>query len=60
MKEWFIDLAKNTIISILITLLFYVLGFDKSWEDAANTFGMAFLVLFVLSLYARYKTKQQN
>ena len=60
MKEWFIDLAQNTIIATVITLLCYVLGIDKSWEDAANTFGTAFLVLFVLGLWNRLKKKQQN
>ena len=57
MKEWFIELAQNTIIATVITLLFYVLGIDKSWEDAANTFGTAFLVLAVLSLWKRLKKK---
>ena len=55
MKEWFIDLAQNTIIATVITLLFYVLGIDKTWEDAANTFGVAFLVMFVLGLWKRMK-----
>jgi hypothetical protein len=57
MKEWFIELTQNTIISAAITLLWYVLGIDKSWEDAANTFGTAFLVLTVLSLWKRLKKK---
>ena len=60
MKEWFIELAQNTIIATVITLLCYVLGIDKSWEDAANTFGIAFLVMFVLGLWSKLKKKQQN
>ena len=53
MKEWLIDLTQNTIISVVITLIWYVLGIDKSWNDAATTFATAFLVLFVITLYQR-------
>ncbi len=55
MREWLVNLVQDTIVATVITLLWYILGIDKSWEDAANTFGTAFLVMFVLGLYQRYK-----
>ena len=60
MKEWLIDLTQNTIISVVITLLWYVLGIDQSWNDAATTFATAFLVLFVITLYQRYKKNKKK
>ena len=60
MKEWLIDLTQNTIIAVVITLLWYVLGVDKSWNDATTTFATAFLVLFVITLYQRYKKNKKK
>ena len=60
MKKWLIDLTQNTIISVVITLLCYVLGMVQSWTDAATTFTTAFLVLFVITLYQRYKKNKKK
>ena len=60
LHEWQQELLVNTIIAVVITLLFYILGMDKSWEEASTTFGTCFLVMFVLGLYNRYKKNKSE
>jgi len=57
MKQYLIEILLCTIVASIVTFLFYILGFDKSWQDASNTFGVTFLVMFVLGVYARLKKK---
>lgn len=55
MKEYLAEAALCTIVAAVVALLFYMVGMDKSWQDASTTFGTCFLVMFVLGLWNRYK-----
>lgn len=57
MKQYLIEILLCTIVAAIVSLVFYMLGLDKSWNDASNTFGTTFLVMFVLGVYARLKKK---
>ena len=60
MKEQLTELVLCTIVSAFTTLLFYILGLDRTWQDASTTFGTCFLIMFVLGLYQRYKRNKQK
>ena len=55
MKQYLVEIAICTIVAAVATLLFYVIGLDKSAQDAATTFGTCFLVMFVLGMLNRIK-----
>jgi hypothetical protein len=60
MKQYLTEIALCTIVSAVATLLFYIIGLDKTAQEAATTFGTCFLVMFVLGIWNRLKKKQQN
>jgi len=60
MKEYLQELLVNTIVAAFVTLLFYIVGMDKSWADASTTFGTCFLVMFVLGLWNKFKKDKQH
>ncbi|MBP5340017.1 MAG: hypothetical protein J6Z14_12085 [Prevotella sp.] len=60
MKEYLAEMATCTIVAAVVTLLFYIIGFDKSWQDASTTFGTSFLVMFALGVWNRLKKKEKN
>lgn len=60
MKEQLTEILLCTIVSAVTTLLFYILGLDRTWQDASTTFGTCFLIMFVLGLYQRYKKNKQE
>ena len=60
MKDQLTELVLCTIVSAYTTLLFYILGLDRTWQDASTTFGTCFLIMFVLGLYQRYKRNKQK
>ena len=60
MKQYLIEMAVCSIVALVVTLLFHVLGLDTTWQDAANTFGAAFLLMFVLGLWNRYKKREEK
>jgi cytochrome bd-type quinol oxidase subunit 1 len=55
MKQYLFEVLLCTIVATVVTLLFYVIGLDRSWQDAANTFGVCFLVSFAIGVYNRLK-----
>ena len=55
MKEYIREITLCTIVSACATLLFYILGLDKTAPECATTFGTCFLVMFVLGLIERYR-----
>ncbi len=59
MKQYLIEAFICTFVAAIVSLLFYLLGLDKTWQDASITFGTTFLIMFVLGVYARLK-KNQN
>ena len=60
MKQYLVEITICTIVAAVATLLFYIIGLDKTTQDAATTFGTCFLVMFVLGIWNRLKKKQQN
>ena len=60
MKQYLTEIILCTIVSTVVTLLFYIIGMDKDWQEAATTFGTCFLVMFALGLWNRLKKKQQD
>ena len=63
-KEWTTELAVDTIVAAVVTLLLYVAGriagFETTWDDASQTFIMSFLIMFVLGLYRKIKNKREQ
>ena len=59
MREYVTELVLCTIVAAVVTLLFYIIGMDHLWQDAANTFGVTFLVMFIIGIFNRLKKKQQ-
>ena len=57
MKQYLIEIAICTIVAAVATLLFYIIGLDKTAQEAATTFGTCFLVMFVLGMWNRIKRK---
>ena len=60
MKEYLAEIGVSTIVATIVTLLFYIIGMDHSWDDAAQTFGMCFLVSIVVGIYMRQKKARQE
>lgn len=57
LKKWIPELLLCTIVAAVVTLLSYVVGFEKSWQDASQTFLIAFVIMFALGVYNRIKKK---
>jgi len=59
LKKWIPELAIYTIVAGVATLLTYLLGLEKSWAEASQTFLIAFVVMFALGIYNRRKNKKE-
>ena len=59
LKEWLSELLLDTIVAAVVTLLFYIIRLDQTWEDASRTFIMAFLVMLAMGIFRRIKKKKQ-
>ena len=59
MKEYIIDFVTGTIVAAVLTLISYIVGLDKTWNDAAQTYGICFVVYIALSLFGKYKNKNK-
>ena len=57
MRQYVAEIAVCTIVAAVATLLFYIIGLDKTTQEAAATFGTCFLVMFVLGMWNRLKKK---
>ncbi len=60
MKHYITELVLCTIVATVVTLLFYIVGLDSTWQDAANSFGVTFLVMFVLGLWNNRKKENKQ
>ncbi len=60
MKEWLNELLLDTIVAVVLTLLSYILGLEKTWGGLAETFIIAFTVMFFLGLYSRRKNNKDE
>ena len=58
LKKWIPELLLDTIVAVVATLLCYILGLEDSWQDAFQTFLVAFVVMFALGIYNRRKKKE--
>lgn len=59
LKKWLPELLLDTIVAAVATLLCYILGLEDSWQDASQTFIIAFVVMFALGIYNRRKNKKK-
>ena len=59
LKKWIPELILDTIVAVVITLISYIIGFEKTWGEAQQTFLIAFAIMFILGIYNRRKNKQQ-
>jgi hypothetical protein len=55
MKHYLIEVLICTIFAAIVSLLLFLLGLDKTWQDASTTFGTTFLIMCVLGVYVRMK-----
>ena len=60
MKTYLVDLIVGTIVAVVLTLLSYIVGFDKTWNEAAETYGICFFIYIALTLYGRIKNKNKT
>lgn len=59
MKDYLIELALCTVVAVVCTLVSYLLGLEESWQSAANTFGIAFLSMFVVGIFLKNKKSKE-
>ena len=59
LKEWLSELLLDTIVAAVVTLLFYIIRLDQTWEAASRTFIMAFLVMLAMGIFRRIKKNKQ-
>ncbi|MBO4811901.1 MAG: hypothetical protein J5552_10135 [Prevotella sp.] len=57
LKKWIPELLLDTIVAAVATLLCYILGLEDTWQEASQTFIIAFVVMFALGIYNRRKNK---
>jgi len=60
MRQYVAEIAVCTIVAAVVTLLFYIIGMDKTAQEAATTFGTCFLVMFVMGMWKRLKDNRQD
>ena len=58
LKKWLPELLLDTIVAAVATLLCYILGLEDSWQDASQTFIIAFAIMFILGIYNKKKNKK--
>lgn len=51
LKKWAYELALCTIVAGTVTLLSWGIGLDRTWNDAAQTFFIAFIVMTALGIW---------
>ena len=60
LKKWLPELLLCTIVAVVATLLTYMIGLEKTWGEAAQTFIIAFAIMFILGVYSRRKSKNKE
>ena len=58
-KKWLPELLLDTIVAAVATLLCYLIGLEDNWQEASQTFIIAFVVMFALGIYNRRKNKNK-
>jgi uncharacterized membrane protein YjjP (DUF1212 family) len=59
LKKWLPELLLDTIVAAVATLLCYILGLEDTWQEASQTFIIAFAIMFILGIYNRKKNKKK-
>ena len=59
MKEWLVELLVDTIVAAVVTLLFYIIRLDHSWDDAMRTYAMSFAIMLALGIYRKTKRNKE-
>ena len=59
LKKWLPELLLDTIVAAVATLLCYILGLEDTWQEASQTFIIAFAIMFILGIYNRKKNKNK-
>lgn len=59
MKEYIVDFVTGTIVAAVLTLLSYIVGFDKTWDEAAQTYGVCFVIYIALTLFSKQKNRNK-
>ena len=60
LKKWLPEVLLDTIVAVVATLFTYILGLEKTWSEASQTFFIAFAVMFILGVYNKRKNKKQE
>ena len=60
LKKWIPELLLDTIVAVVATLLTYILGLEKTWNEAFQTFVIAFAIMFLLGIYNRRKKNNKE
>jgi uncharacterized membrane protein len=60
LKKWLPELAVCTIVAAFATLFTYILGLEDTWNEAFQTFLIAFVIMFVLGIYNRKKSNKSK
>jgi hypothetical protein len=59
MREYVLDFVTGTIVAAILTLISYAVGFDKTWDEAAQTYGVCFVIYIALTLFGKLKNKNK-
>ena len=59
LKKWLPELLLDTIVAAVATLLCYILGLEDTWQEASQTFIIAFAIMFILGIYNSKKNKKK-
>ena len=60
LKKWLPELLLDTIVAVVATLLTYIVGLEKTWNEAFQTFFIAFAIMFLLGIYNRRKNHKKE
>ena len=60
LKKWLPELLLCTIVAVVATLLSYLVGLEKTWAEASQTFMLAFGVMFLMGVFNRRKNKKTD
>jgi len=60
LKKWIPELLLDTIVAGVATLISYLLGLEESWQEASQTFFIAFAIMFILGIWNRRKKKDKS
>jgi membrane protein YdbS with pleckstrin-like domain len=60
LKKWLPELLLDTIVAVVATLLTYIVGLEKTWDEAFQTFFIAFAIMFLLGIYNRRKYNKKE